>query len=331
MKKRQLLGLLLAATTMTGFAQLSDERSVWEDNTDLKGRVKEVTETNYTIIDGKSNRKGLGGKITIQNETKKSYDRNGLLTEQSLISYVGGDSKRWVFSYDARKKMTEEVVYNNVGLYETIKYIYDGDNLTQKIWYRGSAKTPEKTWYYQYAGNGKLLSEYWTDAGGNIVWKGVYKYDAKGNMIEKSWIVDDRTTSKWTCKYDAAGNIIENAEYVNGILKEISFNTYNEKGQRTEERVLKNDVLDFQKEFAYDKKGNLKFEWWYDTNGKLIHQRNYDYDKSQKMQSSFTWDTGGKLLDKTYWTYDGMGNYVQRIEYAGQIPVYTVKRTIIYY
>ena len=327
MKRGQLLCLLFAATTMTGFAQLSDERSVWEDNSDLKGRVKSMTETSYTIIDGKLNQK----VFTIQDEMVKNFDRDGLLTDQNLISYVGGGSKRWTFSYNARKKMSEEVVYNNSGIDEIIKYVYDGDDLTQKIWYKGTGKTPEKTWYYEYGRDGKLLSEYWTDAAGKIAWKSAYKYDSQGNMIEKAWIVDDRTTTKWTCKYDVTGKIIENAEYVNGILREKSLSAYDGKGRLTEVRVLKNDVLDIRKEFGYDKKGNLKFEWWYDADGKLIHRRNFDYDKAQRMQSTFTWGKNGKLLDKIYWTYDGMGNFVQRIEYEGQTPVYTVKRAIGYY
>ncbi|MCL1943760.1 MAG: hypothetical protein FWF54_09480 [Candidatus Azobacteroides sp.] len=331
MKQKLLLCLFFAMPTFACFAQLTDERSVW-NNSDLKGKVKSLTETTYIIVNGDPKLKITDQKITIQDETIKNYDRNGLITDQSLISYIGGESKRWVFTYDSQNRMIEEAVYNDKGLDETVVYTYSGNNLTQKVWYKGATKNLEKTWYYQYDGNGKLLSEYWADANGQISWKSVYKYDVQGNMTEKSWIVDDRTTSKWTCKYDDNGRAIENAEYANGILKEMTYNSYDRKGLLQGVKVFKSDdVPDYRKEFSYNGKGNLRMEWWYDAGGKLIQRRNFDYDKIQNMIASFTWGGDNKLLDKTYRTYDGTGNYYQQIDYEGQIPVFTIKRTISYY
>lgn len=330
MKQRLGVCLFFIVSAFTCFAQLSDERSVW-DNSDLKGRVKSLSESTYTIVNGTPNGKIANQQITLQDEMIKNFDRNGSLTDQSLVSYVGGESKKWSFAYDTQNRVTQETVYNDKGLDEIVTYTYAGGDLVEKSWYKGENKRLEKTWYYQYNRDGKLLSEYWADANGKIAWKSVYKYDLQGNMIEKAWIVDDRTTTKWTCKYDSNGRVIENAEYVNGLLREMSFNTYNKNGQLTDVRVFKNDVLDYRKEFSYNKKGNLRMEWWYDVDGKLIHRRNFDYDKAQNMIGTFTWDKGGKLLDKIYWTYDVTGNFYQRIEYDGQIPVYTIKRNIAYY
>ncbi len=330
MKKKLLFCLSFVIPALSCFAQLSDERSIW-DNSDLKGKVQSLRETEYIIKNGDPNKKISDQTIEIQGETTKNFDRNGRLTDQSWVSYVGGASKKWNFTYDTQGRILEEAMYNETGLDETITYAYSGNNLVQKTWYKGAKKNLEKTWYYQYNNASKLLSEYWTDATGRVAWKSNYKYDIQGNMIEKSWIVDDRNTSKWTCKYDTEGRVIENAEYSNGILKEMSFNAYNKKGQLENVRVFKNDVLELKKEFSYNTKGKLRMEWWYDGSGKLFHRRNFDYDKMQYMISSFTWDDKSKLLDKTYWTYDNNGNYFQQINYEGQIPVFTTKRSINYF
>ena len=312
------------------FAQLSEESSTW-DNSDLRGKVKSVTESTY-VIDSKGQR-GTYAKqnVILQDEIIKNFDREGILIDQRLVSYVGGESKKWHFTYNMQRRLKEEAVYNDAGLYETVSYLYNGDKLIQKSWHKGKNKSLEKTWFYQYDTSGKLINEYWSDVSGNVAWKCIYTYDIKGNMTEKSWYVGNRMTTKWTCKYDINNNVVENAEYVNGLLREVSYNSYDNKNRLSEVNVFKNSTLDMRKVYSYNKKGNLRMEWWYDSNGKQIHRRNFDYDKANKMLSSFTWGTNSELLDKIYWTYDNNANWVQRVEYEGHLPTYTIARNISYY
>jgi len=311
------------------FSQIATE-STW-DNSDLKGRIRTITETNYIIDNGRKST--FSNKdIIIQDEVIKNFDRSGILMDQSLISYVGGKSKKWNFTYNIQRQLVEESIYDNSGsLDEIISYFYNGNKLVRKSFFLGPNKMLQKSWFYEYNVSGKLINEYWTDAQGKTAWRAVNVYDQAGNLVEKSWYVNEQLTTKWVCKYNVRGNIIENSEFVNGLLQSSEFNSYNDKGQLTESKVFKNSQLDIRKVYEYNKKEDLRMEWWYDTSGKQIHRRNYDYDKMRRMISTFTWDSDSRLLDKIHWAFDNEGNWVQRIEYERHVPVFTVKRSISYY
>lgn len=313
---------------LPAFSQFTTESSTW-DNSDLKGRIKSVTESNY-IIQNNGKKNFSDQDIVIQDEMIKNFDRNGMLIDQSLISYVGGESKKWNFTYDMQKQLVEEAVYNNSGLDETVSYFYSGNKVVKKNFFKGADKIYQKSWFYEYV-LGKLVNEYWTDAQGKVNWRAVYTYDQAGNMVEKVWYVDERQTSKWVSKYDLQGNITYSAEFVNGLIQNSEFYDYDNNGRLSELKAFKNNQLDVRKVYEYNKDGDLRMEWWYDESGKQIHRRNYDYDKAHRMISTFTWNSKSELLDKTYWTYDSNGNWYQRIDYDKHTPVFTVKRTINYY
>lgn len=311
------------------YAQLYDEITSW-DNNDVFGKVRTVKESTYLIDNGGKNSKYTDQNIIIQEELIKNYDRAGVLMNQSLVSYVGGESKKWNFTYDMQMRLVEEAVYDDTGLTELVSYFYNGNKLVQKSWFKGNDKEHEKSWFYIYDNAGNLTSEYWTDEQGNVVWKSIYVYNSNGKIIEKTWYSGNRVTSKWTTQYDNNGKVIENAEFSNGLLQEVEQYVYN-KDKISEVRILKNNTLNSKKEFAYNKAGNVRMEWRTDADGKQILRRNFDFDKAQRIISSFTWDSKSELMDKIYWTYDNYGNWVQRVEYNKHIPIMTVKRDIAYY
>ena len=146
---------------------------------------------------------------------------------------------------------------------------------------------------------------------GSLSDKYTYKYDVKGNKIEKNYYNAYNGTlwKKYTYKYDEKGNEIEDNHY-NGDGSLLSKHTckYDEKGRMIEENSYNADGSLYSKYTSkYDEKGN-KIEYnEYNADGSLESKRTYKYE------------------------FDATGNWIKKTCIANDKPKELIERVIEYY
>jgi hypothetical protein len=176
----------------------------------LFGKVKSIEEVSY---------KSQGGNVTIT-DTYKEYSR------QVLFNTAGNITGEFNYNANGSLNNRSTCIYNNKGLrthyirydaggmaYDSIRYEYDNKgNLVEENSFEDEAK-------YYYDNNGNRIGDNHYDPYDMNSIMGIpkikitYKYDQKGNQIEKNRTEHDEdlgdTQDTWTYKYDDKGNIIE--------------------------------------------------------------------------------------------------------------------------
>ena len=194
---------------------------------------------------------------------------------------------------------------------------------------------------------------------GSLFNKETYKYDTKGNLIERSirhYTVDSFSDKK-TYKYDAKGNRIE----ANGFRGEGNGQPYEETYQYDAKGNL---IYTFTSLFTsynykYDDNGNLIegivsgdeggpvciSTYKYDDNGNTIEENNYNPDGSLISKITFEYDDKGNYIERnsydtegSFWEketfkykFDEEGNWIKRITFKNQIPESIEEREYEYY
>jgi hypothetical protein len=91
--------------------------------------------------------------------------------------------------------------------------------------------------------------------------------------------------------------------------------------------------LDRKYTYKYDEKGNMIEKNEYDSDGSLDRKETYKYDEKGNKIEKNEYDSDGSLDRKeTYqYEYDKAGNWIKKIEFRNEKPVYIYEREYEYY
>ena len=99
---------------------------------------------------------------------------------------------------------------------ESISYI--GYDIADKFGEIVKGKCNRK-YVYKFNLKGDVVEKAWYSGDGSLDWKRVYKYDSQGNDIECAWYNGDGSLEgKYLCKCDSQGNKIESVGYKSEIM-----------------------------------------------------------------------------------------------------------------
>lgn len=249
---------------------------------DLKGKVKSIKSVAYRAIEkfGKI-QKGNENSIffytfnkdgnfieCISNEKENNsrqtfiYNDQGNIIEQKEYDFKGNLKSQTTYSYDRKGNKIEE---NSFEGYQFRRSIYKYDNKCREvetlitISIKGINGSIELRKIKEYNNEGNIIEEKTYDNNNNLVIKGIYTYDEKGNIIKNIFVGSDTNEieEKYIYTYDKNSNKIEEQKYISEHLVEKTIIKYDKKGN-----ILKKNITDFNRNMSFlitsknDEKGN---------------------------------------------------------------------------
>ncbi|MDR3247049.1 MAG: hypothetical protein LBT50_11550 [Prevotellaceae bacterium] len=243
----------------------------------LKGNVKNIRETQYKLNDINP---GLNEVLI----TTFSFNKNCLKTEEKTTD-VGGDLKnKHNISYDKSGNIVSESKET-----PTVK-----GNFTTKYKYDSEKRLSKK----EITSNGRIISTY------------IYRYDDKGNAVEKEIQKKlgllDINNEKFECKYDENNRLIEEI-HLDG-----------EKYNKTE--------------YKYNEKGQIIRRVEYNERGGITYESDYVYDELDNISSETAAYRGNNTFNYSYvYEYDNQGNWINKRSLSNDKTFSLQIRVISYY
>jgi len=243
----------------------------------------------------------------------KTFDNNGNVIEEMNYKPDGSRSSRLTYKYDnnenkiyyqlfdfsqvpeKRVRYVQNMVYNqnNDRISETgfdgisdfeieYKYLAPG-KLSEIIKYNDKKEITEKR-KYTYGSNTITMNVY--NSAGTIKEIVEEKYDATGNLLEKTTLKPDETVIKKNIyKYDNTNRLIEEEEYFGTNFSSKLSYIYNDIGYVKEiEKEESSGNIFTNNSYNYDVKGNLIEELWYDGNPDDYSKKTYNYDEKDNVK-----------------------------------------------
>ena len=152
------------------------------------------------------------------------YDSDGNRIEKN-VPVLWGDAanNKTTYTYDSNGNCIEESSYDSGNIDEKVTYAYDpnGNCIEEnetRYWYDGSVEKEKIIRVYDSDGNCIEMNNYNMD--GEVIRKGIYKYDTDGKLIEIIFYDRPDVARISTMTYDSNGNCIERKECLRfiGIL-----------------------------------------------------------------------------------------------------------------
>jgi len=184
-----------------------------------------------------------------------SYDEKGNKTEENWFRYDNGFYMKSIFKYNDNGKLIEENIYDfNGSPYIKVTYKYNNNGVKIEIDLLNSEYTlfQKKIYKYNYNGNiiVSIIEKPYNFISDSLRLSETKIYNNKGYLIEESdTSAQDFLSYIKKYKYDSKGNLIEKKEYdYNGKLKE---------GEYTKDFIIyDNYSIKYKYDFDFDKKGN---------------------------------------------------------------------------
>lgn len=149
---------------------------------DAKGNPNYSCQHIYDENGSEIKKVGGSGDEVIYDKWNYRVIENGKKTER-ISEYKKGKDQKWIYTYDARQNISEEVYYDVNG------------NISYK-------------WEFAYDGNQNVTEKKEYDPYGNVYQKWVYKYDEKGNNTELHHFVSNNELYRiYQMRYDKKGNV----------------------------------------------------------------------------------------------------------------------------
>jgi hypothetical protein len=197
----------------------------------LRGKVNEVYESDYTVVTYSSNGQDKGEEL---NSVKSIFDANGNLVEETHYGPPKGKvlirKYTIAYKYDDNGNRTE-AEYKDYGGTFFAKIIYkcdDKGNIIEENLLKSDG-TPYDKFTYAYDSTGKVIQKNKFNLDGSLFFKSIIKYNNSGDQIEEiAFKSDGSLLQKDSCIY------IEFDKNMNWIKK----NIYNEGGAVHKERVI---------------------------------------------------------------------------------------------
>jgi len=249
-------------------------------NKNKVAKIQIVRAYRYEIKDGKPTE-------TVLEKNEKEYDAEGRLAVMRKFS--GKEiEKEWHYKYDDNSNMTEEVIRSGkLRIIEKTNYKYDSQGRIISAETRDESNKIIAFYEYSYSddkrtirakkydGNKIILNtvEYLYpknydqdecfetdvyDDGNNIVLKTVFKFDAKGNLIEKSSFgKDGKARDTLYYSYDDSNNLVK-IKKESGLktLLGYEYRSYDKDGLQTETKIVSGeDEITSLIKFEYIREG----------------------------------------------------------------------------
>ena len=266
MKKSLLLAALFVCISVVCFAQKTansvlvgqlygTQPSSFFDK--LKGRVKELKQTNY--LAGEKHGKPVKVRILTTEDRItapsgkdyfEEYDQFGTILKCGVLDENGKLLEYWDVDADSGKILQAFYYVNDILRYD-IKVKYQGNNLVE-------------TNYYQ--------------PGTNILMKGIkYNYDEFGNRTKFQFINSANMVISYNVYTYNTQGLVESMKAYNraGFMTAIYSYTYNSKGHRItqhQETLADGDKRDYVFKYKFDKMGNYTRVVYYKDNKPLIYR-----------------------------------------------------------
>lgn len=253
----------------------------------LKGNVKIVIERAYEVFE-----KFGESEYKLQGTYEYHFDKNGNLTliDENYTQVFNREAVKYetfTYKYDKNGNILEKNEYNSNGYLNTkIKNKYDEiGNMIQSSFYNSNGEL-EQTYTFQYDKKGNEIRNILSikNLSPNLVNKCKYKYDKKGNILEKEAYNEFRTVSYSTgedgigsnttitiYKYDKNGNMIEKKEDGETFI-------YNKNGdidyRKPNSPLYTIEAQNNAYNTSIDESGSKdKYEYKYDSKGNWINKK----------------------------------------------------------
>lgn len=226
----------------------------------------------------------------------------------------GKDDIRVWHVYDDQGNLVEkETWFAQENTYEKTAFIYNdkGEKVEEVHMFDNE---PYEHIVFKYDAKGNVVEESKFDEEGNLLEKQQNEYDAKGNVIHQQLFEGEELTQEVNLEYNDASLCIREVSS-KGDQKEITTYTYNGQGKKTrsETRDLKGNILGYV-EVEYDDKGNA-YRYTSETVGfyptKMVNQVVYD-DEGRAIESEYYDVLNGYMLSRETLSYDEEGNIKQQ-------------------
>lgn len=274
----------------------------WE----LKGRVKELTETKFSL-----------GNVMQKTRNIVWFNKQGNIREEleydSKGKYIGKTS----YKYNSKQQLIEQkVFYSDGSLASSKSFRYSADNklVSEDEFTKGENPNENRNrkinYHYVASDSGMITNR--VDAFGRLVSKSVTTNTLLSKITEYKYNTDDSLFVKYTFRYDNKENLIESCYYsADGNLDMKDTYIYNEKQQLKEKigYLSKNIILKLpiRQTFAYNLHNDLEEVLEYNANGSLAAIISYEY------------------------VYDKVGNWIEKKTKKNDRQESVSKRIIAYY
>lgn len=306
----------------------------------LKGKVKSVIESTFFA------KAGMFGKL----------QKDGLMDKYKYVFNNAGEETERI-KYDTTSNRDVPI--------ETIIYKYDSnDNLIERYDKRGDSIV------FKYDNSKHVIEEENFDSN-KLVYKVTYKYDDRGNKIEKReyshenklesskvykfdrsgneteaynhyFNIQGTSDSRVTYKYDNRNNKIEKDSYEpDSVLKWKGTYKYDDSGHVIEDgsyhynrdKTLTDQMADCTNKYKHDEKGNIIEKIYTNKSTGLSYKSTFKFDARGNLIEFCKYNDKGKLIEseKSRYTYDEVGNWVKEIDIENGEPLSITERQIEYY
>lgn len=306
--------------------------------------------------------RGLKGKIKSIRKEIFEYKKNADSFEvgEKINSYSATDRDELLEFNDIGNLIKRTEFYTNEEISNQTEYYYNSKNQTLKIietdnYGKGSQSFQESV----YDKNDSIKKIIYSS--GDFKRISLVKRDGNNRPSTRRDMVKDTVQMTFNYKYDSAGNLIEenafikdsipskliSRTYENGLLTTKLTETYGRWDTLQEKSIYEYDNLNrikLIKENYVDDNNYTLIENFYDQNGNLIEYKIEPIGSEHYTILNQKWDefgnqieysrTDGQSEKKEIWTskyeFDQYNNWVLKIHYKDEKPLYIVKRNINY-
>lgn len=256
----------------------------------LNDRVKSVTQTSYEAIPH--------GPETIDRGKKQGlffryeFDEKGRRTVDASFSSTGVPGPVKKFVYDAEGNVLTES-----------RMLPDGKMESTLIW--------------SYSPEGDMRSKLLRNSAGEVLQKGMFRYDAEGNCVSETWfLLDGSKYSEFRYLYDSYGQQGERNVRVRPAVAEGG-------------GAISEEYCSLKRSWNFG--GRVSEEWvTLPDGGQLL--RTYTYSAKGKLISGTEQLNDQPEVKYVYKFFnDDRGNWVKRIKFVADVPTVYEERTYIYY
>lgn len=258
------------------------------------------------------------------------FDERGSVEEHSSFSDKGALKKRTSYVYDANGNVVEYIVFLPQDQYrDKVTYVYSPDNkLLKEASYHNGNLAQERN--YKYDANGNLIKNTWYDyylMAGEVT---IYKYNAKGQLIEdifeydnyegRDCYADGTFPILYTVyKYDSAGRLIEKAGYDSEMCANLGY--LHQYRYDSMDNLIESDEVFYCYGGEVYQRFVVTYSYSSDINNNLLEKRwsdgstTYIYDSVNNLIEEVNYDNSGDVSSRVAYTYDDSGNNIEIARY----------------
>ncbi|WP_172918670.1 hypothetical protein [Capnocytophaga canis] len=315
------LPIILLVLTAISVVGCNQEKKNDLQEAKLKGKVKSVSQKVYKGSEkfGEVQKDSAFCGLFNAECNTTYYNEFGNKTAVEYETYFLGKE---VFTYDVNQFLVTIEHFDQKGKLKQ-KGIYLNNEIGKPFemnTYEGVEGTFDSKKTMKYDAKNNVIETCKYDANGNLKTKEECKYDEKENLIEK------RITNS------EVGYIYEDGKIVEEPLSEKYTYLYDEKGNKIEENIYKdNNILHEKWTFKYDNKGNQIEQQLFSNKDNIKAILEYD-SEGNPIKKSFLDNFGDIFLVVTSsYTYDKYKNWIRHIIYKNKKIERIVEREIEYY